>query len=58
MVTISFESRYMAPKTCTYAHMHTAKTILLLSGYLPSEDDDDLFINMYTRETARVKLYR
>lgn len=58
MVKVSLESRNKAPDSRTFYYMHTAKTWLLLAGYLPSESDESIYINLYTRDTAHVTLYR
>ncbi len=54
MIKVTYTSRFRAPLISYYDFAHNAKTILLLAGYLPLQDDDDTYVNLYTHETAQL----
>ena len=56
MIEVTYISPFQPTKKAYYDYSHNARTILLLAGYLPSEKDDALYINMYTREIARLAI--
>lgn len=56
MIEVTYISPFQPTKKAYYDFSHNAKTILLLAGYLPSETDESLYINMYTREQARLAI--
>ena len=59
MTTISFNSRIKPDqddKVFTYSH--NAKSWLILAGYLPTEDNHRIFVNVYTAEIATLKVTR
>lgn len=46
------------PKICSFTYQHSAKTWLLISGFLPFSEDPNQYLNPFTGECAQLQIYR
>ena len=58
MVTIWINNRSQSEEIRDFTYYHSATTWLLLAGFLPTSEDPDIFVNMYTRDVATVHRYK
>lgn len=59
MTTIKFKSRSLVhPENRHFTYASSARTWLILSGYLPTTNDPGTYINVYTAEIATLEILR
>lgn len=59
MTTIRFENRIKPdPEDKVFSFAHNARSWLLLAGFLPTTEQPDVFINVYTGDKATLGVQR
>jgi hypothetical protein len=58
MVIVTVDDRQKTTETHEFFFLHSAKSWLILAGYLPTEADDKEFVHVFTRYTARIKVIK